>query len=227
MKRCIALCIATLTLATLPLAAQETPTVTAPQPTVPEVFTLTGSFTRLAYNNEGFVTMGYRMANEEQGKEWMLLDVGITLRKGVKDYPLTREHLFVKTPDGAMVPLATNQEYKGGNLRGLNNRAKVMRQSINYFPIEADSPCAMSFFAETGSPNMAWDQVELSYQRACVGRLYFKIPGGIKTGQHWLIVKFPTTEVQVPFRVVTPEEEKILEKKWQDFKKQLDAQYEK
>jgi hypothetical protein len=226
MNRRTALLTVIVVLAALPVFAQEAQ-VTPPQPTVPEVFTLTGSFTRLAYNNEGFVTMGYRMANEEQGKEWMLLDAGITLRKGVKDYPLKREHLFVKTPDGTMVPLATNQEYKAGNLRGLNNRAKVMRQSINYFPVEADSPCALSFFAETGSANMAWDQVELSYQRACVGRLYFKIPGGIKTGQHWLIVKFPTSEVQVPFRVVTPEEEKVLEKKWQDFKKQLDASYEK
>jgi hypothetical protein len=213
-------------LAALPVVAQEAQ-VTPPQPTVPEVFTLTGSFTRLAYNNEGFVTMGYRMANEEQGKEWMLLDAGITLRKGVKNYTLKREHLFVKTPDDTLVPLATNQEYRAAGLRGLNHRAKVMRQSINYFPVESDAPCAMSFFADTGSANTAWDEVELSYQRACVGRLYFKIPGGIKTGQHWLVVKFPNSEVQVPFRVVTPEEEKTLEKKWQDFKKQLDASYEK
>jgi hypothetical protein len=226
MNRGTVLCIAILAMVALPAVAQETQ-VAPPQPTVPEVFTLTGSFTRVAYNNEGFVTMGYRLANEEQGKEWMLLDAGITLRKGVKDYPLKREHLLVKTPDGTMVQLATNQEYKAGNLRSLNHRAKVMRQSINYFPIEADSPCAMSFFAETGSPNMGWDQVELSYQRACVGRLYFKVPGGIKTGQHWLVVKFPSSEVQVPFRIVTKEEEKILDKKWQDFKKQLDASYEK
>jgi hypothetical protein len=226
MKRGIALCIATLTLATLPLAAQETP-VTAPQPTVPEIFTLTGSYTRIAYNNEGFATMGYRAANEELGKEWILLEAGITLRKGVKDYALMREHLSVKTPDGTIIPLATNQEYKSANLRALNHRAKVMRQSINYFPLEADQPCALQFFAETGSPTMAWDKIELSWQRACVGRLYFHVPGGIQLGQHWLLIKLAESELQVPFRIVSKEDAKRLEKQWQDFKKQLDSSYGK
>jgi hypothetical protein len=226
MNRRTVLSVALLIAVALPLAAQETQ-VTPPQPTVPEIFTLTGSYTRIAYNNEGFATMGYRVANEELGKEWILLEAGVTLRKGVKDYTLTREHLSVKTPDGTIIPLATNQEYKAGNLRALNNRAKVMRQSINYFPLEADQPCAMSFFAETGSPNMAWDKVELSWQRACIGRLYFHVPGGIQLGQHWLLVKLAESEIQVPFRIVSKEDAKRLEKQWQDFKKQLDASYEK
>jgi hypothetical protein len=226
MNRGTALCIMMLALVALPVAAQETP-ITAPQPTVPEVFTLTGSFTRIAYNNEGFATMGYRMANEELGKEWMLLDAGVTLRKGTKNYTLKREHFSVKTPDGTIIPLATNQEYKGGNLRALNQRAKVMRQSINYFPIEADQPCALSFFAETGSANMAWDEVEVTYLRACVGRLYFRVPGGIQLGQHWLLIKLANSELQVPFRIISEEDVKKLEKSWEDLKKQLDASYGK
>jgi len=226
MNRGTALCIMMLALVALPVAAQETP-ITAPQPTVPEVFTLTGSFTRIAYNNEGFATMGYRMANEELGKEWMLLDAGVTLRKGTKNYTLKREHFSVKTPDGTIIPLATNQEYKGGNLRALNHRAKVMRQSINYFPIEADQPCALSFFAETGSANMAWDEVEVTYLRACVGRLYFRVPGGIQLGQHWLLIKLANSELQVPFRIISEEDVKKLEKSWEDLKKQLDASYGK
>lgn len=207
-------------------AGQDKPlTVTPPQPTVPEVFTLMGAFVRIAYNNEGFVTLGYEMANEEQGKEWALLDMGITLRKGVPDYTLTRDHLTLKTPDGKVIPMATNQEYKAANLQGLNRRAKVMRDSINYFPLDADQPCAISFFKDTASPGMAWDQVELSWQRACVGRLYFHVPGGIQIGQHWLVVKLAGSEVQVPFRVVSEEDEKLLRKKWQDLKKQQEASY--
>jgi hypothetical protein len=205
-------------------AGQDKP-ITAPQPTVPEVFTLMGAFVRVAYNNEGFVTLGYEMANSEQGKEWVLLDMGITLRKGVADYTLTRDHLSLKTPDGKVIPLATNQEYKGANLQALNRRAKVMRDSINYFPLDADQPCAISFFKDTDSPGMAWDQVELSWQRACVGRLYFHVPGGIQIGQHWLVVKLAGSEVQVPFRIVTKEDEKLLRKKWQDLKKQQEASY--
>ena len=44
-----------------------------PEPTVPEIFTLTGEFVRIAYNNEGYVTLGYRVANDSVAEDWMLL----------------------------------------------------------------------------------------------------------------------------------------------------------
>jgi hypothetical protein len=71
---------------------------------------------------------------------------------------------------------------------------------------------------------MSYDQFEVNYQRACAGKLFFKIPGGIQTGQHWLVVKFPSGEVQVPFRILTKDEEKVAHEKWEEFKKALDAQ---
>ena len=49
------------------------------------------------------------------------------------------------------------------------------------------------------------------------------MPGGIKVGQHWLIVNFGESEVQVPFRILTKEEAKQFEKSWQDIKKAHDA----
>ena len=186
--------------------AQEVP-ITPPQPAVPEVFTLQGEFVRLAYNNEGFVTLGYRAANKEVGKEWMLLDVGITLLNGAKDYTLKREALSVTTPDGSRVQLATQSEFiQAGYLKALNRRAEVAKDSVNYFPPMANQPCALRFFAPPGK--IVYDQVELSEQRACFGRLYFHVPGGIRYGQHWLNVQFASGEVQVPFRVLTEEEEK-------------------
>src|SRR5436190_17782781 len=74
-------------------ATAQTPAVTPPQPSVPEVFTIQGQFVRMAYNNEGFATLGYRSAQSEIGKEWMLLLVGITLRKPTPDFNLKREKL--------------------------------------------------------------------------------------------------------------------------------------
>ena len=44
--------------------AQE---VKAPEPGVPEIFTLEGQFVRIAYNNEGYVSLGYRVANQSAG----------------------------------------------------------------------------------------------------------------------------------------------------------------
>jgi hypothetical protein len=217
---------ALLAAATPGLAQQQAPPkVVAPQPTVPEVFTLMGQYVRVAYNTEGFVTLGYKVAQIAIGEEWMLLEAGFTMREPAKNYKLKRGDISIKTPDGTVIPLATQKDYaQAGYLPALNNRAKVARDPINYFPVAAHRGCAVQFFAQPGR-GIAWDEVELSSDRGCVGRLYFKIPGGIKVGQHWLIVKFGESEVQVPFRILTKEEEKQLEKSWEDLKKAHDAQY--
>ena len=104
-------------------------------------------------------------------------------------------------------------------------RTRVVRDSINYFPVDATRACAIQFFANLGQPGpqLAYDQVELSSNRGCLGRLYFHVPGGIKVGQHWLNVNFGESEVQVPFRILTKEEAKQFEKSWQDIKKAHDA----
>jgi hypothetical protein len=72
---------------------------------------------------------------------------------------------------------------------------------------------------------IAYDQFEISWQRACVGRLFFKMPEGktIETGQYWLNVQFANSVVQVPFRIMTKEEEKFLKKNWKDLKKEHEA----
>ena len=72
---------------------------------------------------------------------------------------------------------------------------------------------------------MSWDDVELSNTRACMGRLYFHVPGGIKYGQHWLNVQFEKTLIRVPFRVFTKEEEKMVSKNYGDIKKQVKAAF--
>jgi hypothetical protein len=52
-------------------------------------------------------------------------------------------------------------------------------------------------------------------------RLYFKIPGGIAFGQHWLNVKFEKSLVRVPFRILTNDEDKMLDKHYGDIEKQV------
>ena len=206
-------------------AQAQTPQVTAPKPTVPEIFTLMGQYVRVAYNNQGFATLGYRAVQESIGEEWMLLEVGLTMRSPSKNYTLKREHLQVKTPDGSIIGLATQKDFaEAGYLRALNQRMRVMRDSINYFPVEASRACTIQFFANLGGagPQIAYDQVELSTDRGCVGRLFFHVPGGIKVGQHWLIVNFGESTVEVPFRTLTKEEAKQFEKSWEDLKKAHD-----
>jgi len=211
-----------------PVATAQEPKVKAPQPTVPQLFTLKGQFTRIAYNNEGWVTLGYRTANGSQGQDWLMVEVGLSLRKPTKNQTLKRDAFTLKMPDGSTVPLATQKEYNGaGYLRALNARANTVRDSINYFPVEANQACTIGFFSDPtkNARSISYDQVELSIRRACLGRLFFKLPEGktIVTGQYWLYTDFAGSQVQTPFRIMTKDEEKYLKKNWKDLKKEHDA----
>ena len=74
---------------------------------------------------------------------------------------------------------------------------------------------------------MAYDEVELSNSRACVGRLYFHIPEGIQYGQHWLNVQFAKSLVRVPFKILTKEEERLLGDNYGDIRKQVQDAFRK
>lgn len=213
-------------LSSLPLVARdepakEPPQIKIPQPGVPQIMTMEGRFVRAAYNNEGYAILGYRVANLSVGQKWMYLDLGLTVRDGVPDYTITREALSLETPDGQTIALATNDEYRTAPLGALEKRASVQRDSINYFPPHAKSACRIGFFADVDSSGKAWDQVELNSQRACMGRIYFQVPAGIAHGQHWLNVKFAQSTVRVPFRILTDEEYKLLDKHYKSIEKQV------
>ena len=204
---------------------KQKPQVEIPKPGVSQIMTIEGEFIRIAYNNEGYVSLGYRMANQSVGEEWMMLEIGTTMREGRPAYKLTRDAISLETPDGKTTPLPTNTEYRQVDLRSLERRATVVHDRVDYFPPLARSACRIGFFASTESPGMSYDQVELSPVRACLGRIYFKVPGGIQYGQHWLNVKFPQTLVRVPFRILTEDERKKLSKNYGDIKKQVDAAF--
>jgi hypothetical protein len=200
---------------------QEKPTVQLPKAGVPEVMTMEGKFVRASYNKEGYVILGYQASNYSIGEEWMLLEVGMTVLEDVPDYRLTRDALSLETPDGKTIPLAPLMEQRGGKVQAIQQRAKVQRDSINYFPTTASRACALLFFPDLGSRSVPFDEVDLSEDRACVGRLYFRIPGGIAYGQHWLNVKFQNSLVRVPFRILTKDEEKFLSKNYKSIDKQV------
>jgi hypothetical protein len=206
---------------------QAAPTVAIPKPGVPEIMTMEGKFVRIAYNNEGFVVLGYQVANRSIGDEWMLLDVGMTVMEKVPNYTLTRDALSLETPDGKTVALATVTEFQKANQQALERRARIQRDSVNYFPPSASDACRLGFFADLGSSVMPWDQVELSSRRGCLGQIFFRVPGGIAYGQHWLNVKFQKSLVRVPFRILTEDEEKFLSKNYKAIDKQIEEAFKK
>jgi len=206
------------------VAGPQAPTVKIPEAGVPQIMTLEGAFVRAAYNNEGYVILGYRAANASVGTDWLLLEIGATMRDGKPSVTLKRDALSLETPDGKTLPLAPVEAYRAANLQALQKRNEVMRDKINYFPPSATQACRIGFFSDTGGA-VAWDQVELSSRRACVGQLYFQVPGGIAYGQHWLNVKLAESVVRVPFKILTKDEEKLLTKNYSNIKKQVDAAF--
>ena len=198
-----------------------------PEPGVPQIMTMEGRYVRAAYNNEGYVILGYKLANLSVGEPWMLLEVGVALRDGVPDYDLTRQAISLDTPDGKTIPLPSTEEYRKVNVEAMQRRAKVQRDSINYFPPNAYKACSIQFFTDLDQRAMPWDKVELTNQRACLGRLYFPVAGGIAYGQHWLNVKFANSTIRVPFRILTKEEDKFLDKNYRDIEKQVEEAFKK
>jgi hypothetical protein len=199
-----------------------------PQPGVPQIMTLEGKFVRVAYNNEGYVILGYQIANRTIGSDWIMLDVGLTLMEGVRDYTIKRDAFSLDTPDG-LLPLPSIEEYRKNEskVQPLQNRLKVQRDSIDYFPPWTHGVNRLGFFADLGSRAMPWDQAQVSNDRACMGQLYVHVPGGTKYGQYWLNVKFAQSVVRVPFRLLTQEEERTLGRNFGDIKKQVEAAFRK
>jgi hypothetical protein len=207
--------------------AQEKPTVQIPQPGVPQIMTMEGKFVRAAYNNEAYVILGYQVNNRSIGEDWMLLEVGTTVLDKTPAYTLKRDAISLDTPDGKTLPLPTVEEHRAANTSAIQARTRVQRDSINYFPPMASQACRIGFFADLDQRAMPWDQVEISNNRACLGRLYFHIPGGIAYGQYWLNVKFENSVIRVPFRILTEAEEKTLSKNYGDISKQVKEAFKK
>ena len=198
-------------------------TVQIPNPGSPQIMTLEANFVRVAYNNEAYAILGYQIANRTVGNEWIMLDVGFTLMEKVKSYTLHREAITLDTPDGQL-PLPSIEEYRQNEskVQSLQQRLKVQRDSINYFPPWVTRVNRLGFFSDLDSRGLPWNQVDIDNQSACMGQLYFHVPGGTKYGQYWLNVKFAQSALRVPFRLFTPDEEKLLSKNYKSIKKQID-----
>ena len=174
--------------------------------------------------DEGWVVLGYGTANDSVKEEWMLLNVGMTVQQGVKGQKITRDQITLVTPEGQGISLPSNEEYSKAraSLAGMTERDNMMHESIDYFPPGADRACRIGFFSDPTKPiqDLAYDEVDLNPQRACIGRLYFHVPGGIQLGDYNLDVQFANSVVRVPMQIMTKEEAKEFEKKWNEMLKE-------
>jgi hypothetical protein len=59
------------------------------------VVSINGQFSRVSYNHEAWITLGYRTANASQGTDWMLLEAGVTIRRPNPKQTLTGARFVV------------------------------------------------------------------------------------------------------------------------------------
>ena len=230
-KKLLALVIVGLACLCAPVApvvqTQEKPVVTIPKPGVPEIMTMEGTFVRAAYNNEGYVIIGYELANRSLGEPWMLLEVGMTLRDGVREQTLKRDALSLETPDGKTIPLPRSASIGLPTPPRCRTARRCSASRSTTFLRARHVRAVSGSFPSSSSPAMAYDEVSLSNTRACLGRLFFPVAGGIKYGQHWLNVKLEKSVIRVPFRILTAEEEKLLDRNYKDIRKQVQDAFRK
>jgi len=191
---------------------------------VGEKVAVEGQFIRVAENGEGWVVMGYTIANDSVGQDWMLLNIGLTVQGEDKEQALYRDDITLVTPDQEVLALPSQEDFNkaAGTLDALDARANMITESINYFPSDATIPCRIGFFADAAQAGrtLAYDQVSLNSRRACLGRIYFQVPGGIKLGLYNLDVQFEGGVVRLPFKIMSKEEAKAFEKQWKQERKE-------
>ncbi len=182
-----------------------------------------GEYVRKVESDQAIAVLGYRTANESLGDEWMLLEIAMTTQPGL-EMTLTREGFSLKTPDGSIVPLASQQDFNeaSGTLRALDRRANVQRESLAYLPPRADIPCRIGFFSDLANPQrgMTWDEFSMNSQSFCAGRLYFHVPGGIQYGRYFVEIDLPEGEIALPMTIMTKDELKAAKVKVKEYEKQ-------
>jgi len=144
------------------------------------------------------VVTGVRHAAANLGSEWLLLEVAVSSPGGAKA-TIERDKIFVRTPAGDRIPLASQEEFGRafGGLQPFLRQADVVRDPMDYFP-PSRQDCGLDLFAAPGA-QVVFDQVSVNDRRACQGRLFFRVPGGVQPGRWVLGIDLEETTVRIPF----------------------------
>lgn len=144
------------------------------------------------------VVVSDRFARYNPEGKWLLLDTAMTATSDPVEIP--RGAIAVRTPDGTVVPLATQAEFEMHypQLASTLMRARVASEPLGYLIPARYRP--LRLFAPRGI-GIAWDSAWLDQFHNSYGRLYFDLPNGVQKGQYELLIHLPNDEVVIPFTV--------------------------
>jgi hypothetical protein len=145
------------------------------------------------------VVVSYRFADLNVGADWLFLDAAIS-GIGRTAVEVERGKVSVRTPGGAVVPLATQKEFGEayGELAGTLARADVAREPLDYYP--GRRPQGLDFLVAPGS-GVSLLSAWVNDLNVAFGRLAFHIPGGVHAGPYELLIDVPGDTARIPFRL--------------------------
>jgi hypothetical protein len=146
------------------------------------------------------VVLGYKFAKSKVGAEWLILEMAISSPAGTSA-KVERDNVWVKAPDGVKIPLATQESFGQAysKMRNVIAAADIARDPLEYFP-PSRRPCLVQFFVPPGA-GVAYDSVSVNDRRACQGRLFFKVPGGVDSGRWTFGIDLEESTVRIPFEL--------------------------
>jgi hypothetical protein len=162
-----------------------------------------GQYLMRQNGSEAEVVLGYKHAAQALGDEWLLVELAITSPSG-ESAKFERENIWVRTPAGVQVPAASQKAFGEayGAMRNKIAQANVARDPMDYFPPNRQ-PCTLDLFVTPGE-GVAFDQVTVNDRRACQGKLFFYIPGGVQPGRYVLGIDLQEDEIRIPFTLEAP-----------------------
>lgn len=157
-----------------------------------------GEYVLRQFGPQLWTVLGYRFASTQVGEEWMVLDLGLSSPNG-QNARVTRDAVFLRSPSGDRIPLATQTEFNQayGALRPVIAKSNVNNDPLDYFP-PSRIECPIQFFVTPGG-GVAFDEVTVSDLRGCFGKFFFEVPGGIQPGRWTLGIDLPESEIRIPF----------------------------
>ena len=159
-----------------------------------------GQYILKQFGPELWTVLGYRFANSQLGEEWMIIEVGFSSPNG-QTATVKRENVFLRTPAGDTIQLASQKEFNEayGALRPVIAKANVDRDPLDYFP-PSRIECAVQFYVSPGG-GVSFDEVTVNDRRGCYGRLFINVPGGIQSGRWTLGIDLEESEIRIPFEL--------------------------
>lgn len=145
------------------------------------------------------VVLSSRFATANPGEPWMLLMLAVTGQTG-KAIETRREKIFLISPDGTRVPMATQSEFAeaSSGLRAMLARASINQEPIDYWAGRASQP--LQLFAMPGE-GLAFDAFTVNDRLVAIGPVFFHFPAGVPLGTYRLGLDVGESQVRIPFEL--------------------------